>query len=66
MILDEATANIDVHTDILLQRAVHEFFADRTVLLITHRLANVAHVDRVVEMEDGRVSALVYEGKINK
>ncbi|KAL7069858.1 hypothetical protein ACQ4LE_010986 [Meloidogyne hapla] len=57
VILDEPTANIDTRTDVLLQQRLKEFFASQTVLLVTHRLENIASgaLDCLLEMEDGRV-----------
>ncbi len=54
MLLDEATANVDLRTDVGLLKAVSETFAGRTVLLVTHRLDNVEDADLLVEMEHGR------------
>ncbi|KAF7633061.1 hypothetical protein Mgra_00007555 [Meloidogyne graminicola] len=57
VILDEPTANIDTRTDILLQQRLNEFFASQTVLLITHRLENIASnvLDGLIEIEDGQI-----------
>lgn len=58
VVLDEATANVDIQTDVLLQKAVDELFSDRTVLQITHRLKNLGNVHSVMEMEDGKVKSI--------
>ena len=58
VVLDEATANVDLKTDSSLLHAIKETFAERTVLLITHRLDNVEGMDSVVEMEQGSARIL--------
>jgi len=55
LILDEATAHLDVEAEREVQEAVTRLMAGRTVLVIAHRLATVAHADRVVVLEGGRV-----------
>ena len=54
MVLDEATANIDLETDNLIQRKLRESFSESTVIVIAHRLATVIDVDRILVMEHGR------------
>lgn len=56
IILDEATANVDVETDNFIQRAIMEKFKDCTVLTIAHRLITIANYDKVVVIDDGRVA----------
>ncbi len=60
VVLDEPTSQLDPATEAALLCALDELGRDRTVLTITHRRAPLAHVDRVVRLEDGRV--LVPEG----
>ena len=55
LILDEATANIDTHTEMLIQEALHELLRDRTALIIAHRLSTVRNADRIVVMDQGRI-----------
>ncbi|XP_046564179.1 ATP-binding cassette sub-family C member 9-like [Haliotis rubra] len=56
IILDEATASIDVDTDAKLQEIVHEDgFKDKTILTIAHRMATIACYDRVMVLDQGRL-----------
>ena len=55
LILDEATANIDTYTEVLMQRALEELLRDRTALVIAHRLSTVRNADRIVVMDEGRI-----------
>jgi len=55
LILDEATSAVDTHTELLIQQALKRLMAQRTTLVIAHRLSTVRHADCIVVMEDGRV-----------
>ena len=54
LVLDEATANVDLQTDELIQRKIKENFKNCTVLTIAHRLFTIADYDKVIVMSDGR------------
>jgi ATP-binding cassette, subfamily B, bacterial len=55
LILDEATSSLDVPSERLVQGALQTLLADRTALIIAHRLSTVQIADRVLVMEDGRI-----------
>ena len=55
LILDEATANIDTYTEVLIQEALEELLKDRTALVIAHRLSTVRNADRIAVVDEGRV-----------
>ncbi len=55
LILDEATSSLDVPSERLVQRALRTLLADRTALIIAHRLSTVEFADRVLVMEAGRI-----------
>jgi ABC-type multidrug transport system fused ATPase/permease subunit len=55
LILDEATSSLDVPSERLVQRALRTILADRTALIIAHRLSTVEIADRVVVLDAGRI-----------
>ena len=55
LILDEATASLDIPSERLVQLGLQTLLADRTAVIIAHRLSTVAIADRVLVMEHGRV-----------
>lgn len=56
ILLDEATASLDVENETLIQSAISELIRDKTVLVIAHRMRTVADADKVVVLDGGRVS----------
>jgi ATP-binding cassette subfamily B protein/subfamily B ATP-binding cassette protein MsbA len=55
LILDEATSQMDGHTETLIHDSLKEFLAGRTTILITHRLSSLRLADRVIVLDKGRI-----------
>ncbi len=55
MVLDEATSNVDTHTEVLIQRAMAQLMKGRTSFVIAHRLSTIRDADMILYMEDGDI-----------
>ena len=56
IILDEATANIDTYTELLIQNALKRVLEGRTSIVIAHRLSTIRNADKIVVLDQGRVA----------
>jgi ATP-binding cassette subfamily B protein/subfamily B ATP-binding cassette protein MsbA len=56
LILDEATSSVDTHTERLIQDALATLLHNRTSFVIAHRLSTVVNADRIVVIQDGKIS----------
>ena len=55
MIMDEATSQIDPESEQLIHSVLQQFTADRTTIMITHRLTTLALADRIMVMNEGKI-----------
>ena len=55
LILDEATSNVDIHTETKIEQGLHRLLEGRTAIVIAHRLSTIRYADRIVVLEHGRV-----------
>merc|ERR1712110_994554 len=64
ILLDEATANIDVETESKIQKAIQNYFADATIIMIAHRLNTIMFCDKILVLEKGKVVEFDYLSKL--
>ncbi len=55
LILDEATSNVDLHSEIRIEAALELLLSQRTSVVIAHRLSTIRHADRIVVLQGGRI-----------
>ncbi|WP_314002549.1 ABC transporter ATP-binding protein [uncultured Paenibacillus sp.] len=56
LVLDEATSALDLESEHLIQESLRELAADRTTLIVAHRLSTITHADQIIVIENGEVA----------
>lgn len=56
LILDEATSNVDSHTEIIVQDAMNNLISGRTSFVIAHRLSTIQNADHILLLVDGEIA----------
>ncbi|MEG0775141.1 ABC transporter ATP-binding protein [Clostridium sp.] len=65
-ILDEATANIDTHTEKMIQGVIENVSKDRTTLIIAHRLSTIRNADKIIVLKQGEIVEIGNHEKLVK
>ena len=55
LVMDEATANIDTETELLIQEALEKLMQGRTTIMVAHRLSTIQHADCIMVMQKGKI-----------
>ena len=58
LILDDSTSAVDTKTDAQIQRAFNSYIPETTKIIIAQRISSIQHADKIVVMDDGKVSAI--------
>ncbi len=58
LILDEATANIDTESEVLIQKSLNKMKSIGTMLIVAHRLSTIKNADKIIVIEDGKVTEI--------
>ena len=53
--MDEATANIDTETELLIQKALKTMMEGRTTIMVAHRLSTIQHADNIIVIHKGKI-----------
>lgn len=53
--MDEATSNIDMKTEELIQHTIHDILKDSTIMTIAHRIKTILNYDKILVLKDGKI-----------
>ena len=66
ILMDEATASLDVENESLIQEALSELIKDKTVIVIAHRMRTIRGADKIVLLDKGKVEAVGTDEELRK
>ncbi len=66
ILLDEATASLDVENESLIQEALSELIKEKTVIVIAHRLRTIRNADKIVLLNTGKIEAVGTDRELYK
>lgn len=66
VLLDEATASLDVENETKIQTAISELVRDKTVLIIAHRMRTIANADKIIVLDDGNIAEMGTPDELKK
>ena len=66
ILMDEATASLDVENESLIQEALSELIKEKTVMVIAHRMRTIRSADKIVLLKDGKVEAIGTDEELRK
>ena len=66
ILLDEATASLDVENESLIQEALSELIKDKTVMVIAHRLRTIRNADKIILLNAGKIEAMGTDDELCK
>jgi len=55
LVLDEATSNVDIHTELAIEEGLQRLLSGRTAIVIAHRLSTIREADRIIVLEHGKI-----------
>lgn len=58
LILDEATSNIDTHTELLIQNAIEKLIQGRSTIIVAHRLSTIKNADKIIVLHKGEIKEM--------
>lgn len=66
ILMDEATASLDVENESLIQEALSELIKDKTVIVIAHRMRTIRGADKIVLLNQGKIEAMGTDAELQR
>lgn len=64
--MDEATSNVDVETEAIIEKIKKDYFSNKTMITIAHRLNTIYDSDRIMILEKGKIKAFGKQSEFNE